>query len=238
MKNYNGPNLKFIEEQHPEFLDFARKFNDDGYVVINLHLKTNLLTSIINDLKNILSEQKFKKNPNFYHYNESPRIVEAWKLSTGIKNLALNEKILKLLEILYCAKPLPFSTINFIKGTEQPLHSDYIHFGSMPELYLVGAWTALEDISQDSGPLSVVRKSHKTPIVTFRDLGFDNIPKTTKEIKERYAKYESFLDNYILENNLEVITPILKAGETLIWSANLFHGAGKIQNKKKLDIHK
>ena len=127
---------------------------------------------------------------------------------------------------------MPFSTINFIKGTEQPLHSDYIHFGSMPELYLVGAWTALEDISQDSGPLSVVRKSHKTPIVTFRDLGFDNIPKTTKEIKERYAKYESFLDNYILENNLEIITPILKAGETLIWSANLFHGAGKIQNKK------
>ena len=61
MNNYNGPNLKFIEEQHPEFLDFARKFNDDGYVIINLQLKTDFLTSIINDLKNILSDKNLKR---------------------------------------------------------------------------------------------------------------------------------------------------------------------------------
>ena len=226
-----GPDLKLIKDTQPEFLELAKRFDDDGFIIIDLDFKEEFNKKIISDIESILSKQNYKKNPNYYHYNESPRIVEAWKDSDAVKDLALNRQILLILEILYNAKPLAFSTINFIRGTEQPLHSDYIHFGSMPELYLVGAWTALEDISIDSGPLSVVKKSHKTPIVNFQDLGFEDIPKTTKQIKERYTRYEAFLKKYIEQNHLEIVTPLLKAGQTLIWSANLFHGAQKINNK-------
>ena len=48
--------------------------------------------------------------------------------SKTIKELALNKKILTLLNFLYRKKPVPINTINFIKGSDQPLHSDYIHF--------------------------------------------------------------------------------------------------------------
>ena len=61
---------------------------------------------------------------------------------------------------MYESKPIAVSTINF-KRTEQPLHSDYMHFASKPDLYLAGCWIALEDINEKNGPLIVVPQSHK-----------------------------------------------------------------------------
>lgn len=230
-KNYDGPNLELIQHKYPDIYPIAKKFDSDGYVVVNLKNFKNCNLKIIEDINLIVSEDKFKKNPNYYHYNQSPRIIEAWKKSESIKSLALNEEILALLQILYQAKPIPFSTINFLRGTEQPQHSDYIHFGSQPELFLSGVWVALEDISIDSGPLSVVKGSHKSPILSYQDLGFKSTPKTTKKLKEMYTAYEEYLKIYIKQNKLEVKTPLLKAGDALIWQANLFHGAGSINNQ-------
>lgn len=229
--DYDGPNLEQIQDKYPEIYSKAKKFDSDGYVIVNLKNFKSCNLQIIKDINIIVSEDKFKKNPNYYHYNQSPRIVEAWRNSESIKSLALNDEILSLLQIFYQAKPIPFSTINFLRGTEQPLHSDYIHFGSNPELFLVGVWVALEDISIDSGPLSVVKGSHKTPIVSYQDLGFKSVPKTTKKLKEMYTVYEEYLKSYISQNKLEVETPLLRAGDALIWQANLFHGAGRINNK-------
>ena len=231
IKDYDGPNLKFIEDKYPDIYPLAKKFDDDGYLILKLKNFESCNLKIIEDIDLIVSEDKFKKNSNYYHYNQSPRIIEAWKNSEAVKSLALNEEVLSLLQILYQTAPLPFSTINFIRGTEQPLHSDYIHFGSNPELFLVGVWVALEDVSIDSGPLSVVRGSHKTPIVSYQDLGFKSSPKTTKKLKEMYTAYEEYLKSYITKNKLEVETPLLKAGDALIWQANLFHGAQSINNK-------
>ena len=231
-EDFTGPDLGLIANNYPEFYELAKKYDEDGYAILNLDISTNFNVSIIEDIKNIITKSTFKKNPEIYHYNESPRIVEAWKQSMHIKDLALNPDILNVLTALYGKKPLPFSTINFVRGTEQPLHSDYIHFGSLPEFYLAGAWVALEDISKDCGPLSIVKGSHKTPIISFQDLGFEELPTTTKKIKEYYTRYEDWLSGYIKDNNLEIETPLLKAGQVLIWSANLFHGAQKINNPK------
>ena len=57
---------------------------------------------------------------------------------------------------------LAFFYNKFYWGSEQPFHSDYIHFGSMPHKYLVGAWVALEDTHKNNGPLTVVPGSQVT----------------------------------------------------------------------------
>ena len=63
------------------------------------------------------------------------------------------------------------------------MHSDYIHFGTLPELYLAGAWFALEDVDDTNGPLIVSPKSHKLGSIDFTDLNL-SIPKTTTELKK------------------------------------------------------
>ena len=76
----------------------------------------------------------------------------------------MNKKILDILQFLY-EKNNPNINYKFSKGTEQPLHSDYMHFASIPPLYLAGAWVALEKTNKFNGPIVLVPGSHKLPIV-------------------------------------------------------------------------
>ena len=113
-----------------------------------------------NEIQTLLKSRNIKTNSSFFSYNNSPRIVDAGKDCSMVVDLALNEKVLSLLKLFYRKKPIPFSTINFLKGTEQPLHSDTIHFGSIPKGYLSACWVALEDTDEDNGALMVVEGSH------------------------------------------------------------------------------
>jgi len=214
------------------FWEKAEDLYNFGYTVINLELREKFTEKLIENFDEFVKSGNIKKNPKYYHYNESPRVVEAWKDISEIKELALNETIMSFLKFCYKRKPIPFSTINFKKGTEQPVHSDYIHFGSIPEKYLAAAWTALEDINQDQGPLILVKKSNKFPIIDFASLGLE-IPKNSKEIKRNYEVYETFLKSLITINGLESVSVPMKRGETLIWTANTLHGGAPVTNISK-----
>ncbi|MBU9629624.1 phytanoyl-CoA dioxygenase family protein [Burkholderia multivorans] len=51
-------------------------------------------------------------------------------------------------------------SLNFRVGTQQPLHTDAVHFSSIPQRSMCGVWVALEDISPESGPVQLVLGSH------------------------------------------------------------------------------
>ena len=223
-----------------EFTKYTDQLANDGYCIIDLEIDQRLISEANKDIEEVIQSNKYKKNSDAYHYNESPRIVEGWKFSDAIKEIAVNSKLTSFLEYSWQSKPIPFSTINFVKGTEQPLHSDEFHFGSIPHGYLTGVWIALEDIHPDSGPLSVAKGSHRLPLFSFERLGLP-IPKSEREFKKFYTIYEDWASEMIKANNLEIITPKLKKGECLIWSSNMLHGAFKIKDKsltrKSLVVH-
>ena len=181
----------------------AKDFNKKGYVVIDLELKDDFIEKLIIDLQKHQKSDFVKTNSSFFSYNDSPRIVEAWKYSKNVLKLARHPKILNFLNFLYKKKPLPFSTINFIKGTEQPLHSDYIHFSSIPEKYLVGVWIALENTNKFNGPLAVSPKSHKLDILNYEDLGL-KLPTNIVELDKCYKVYEDFVRKIIKSQKLKV----------------------------------
>jgi ectoine hydroxylase-related dioxygenase (phytanoyl-CoA dioxygenase family) len=207
-------------------------FIKNGYLIIKNCISKKIVDKTLNDFKKIVSSESFKKNPDYFHYNKSPRVIEGWKKSKNIKNICFNKKILKYLNLFYNKKPMPISTINFTLGTEQPLHSDYIHFGTVPEKFLAGAWVAFEKVGKDNGPLQIVPGSHKTRIVNFYDLNL-KIPKTTKELKKNYTIYENYLKELINIKKLKKKNIYMNKGDALIWAANLFHGGTKIKNQKK-----
>jgi len=206
------------------------EFQELGYTILDLELD-DILDTVNKKIDHKIEEQNIKKNPDFFHYNKSPRIVEAWKDIDEVKQLCQNLHVINFLKDFYDRDPLPFSTINFINSTEQPLHSDYIHFGSVPELFLTGVWIALEDIHPDSGPLVVIPKSHNLDIVDLDTLNL-NVPKNNKHLKENYTIYEDYIDNLVDESGLERMPVHLKKGQCLIWHANLIHGGSPIKNSK------
>ena len=116
--------------------EIITKYHNKGYIVIDLDLTEEFIEGL---MKGILKEiDKLATQDNRYHYSESPRVFEAWKTNPHVLSLAKHPKILSTLELLYGRKPIPFQTINFLKGSNQPLHQDSIHFYTQPEKWMVG----------------------------------------------------------------------------------------------------
>lgn len=218
-----------------EYKNQVRFFIKNGYLIMKNVLNEKFVNSIVTDFNKIINSNEYKKNPKYFHYNTSPRVIEGWKKSKFIKNLCFQKKVTAFMHFVYGREPVPISTINFLKGTEQPLHSDYIHFGSSPELYLAGAWYALEKVDDSNGPLIICPESHKLGIVDFTDLNL-KIPKSTIELKKNYTIYEKYLEETIKEKKLKKKKIFLNKGDVLIWSANLLHGGSKIKKKNKTRI--
>ena len=162
-------------------------------------------------------------------FRSSKRIFEHWRKSKSIAELTVHPKILDTLSFLYDKEPFPFSTINFIKGSNQPLHSDIIHFHTIPALWMVGVWVALEDVDETNGSLSIVPGSHKWPLYEYHNLNLPHPDKIKNGEAVNYVKYEQFLIDLVKAKKAEKYTVKLKKGQALIWAANILHGGCNVE---------
>ena len=211
--------------------ELAIQFHEEGYVIIDLDLSSDFLNSMIDEISEKVKKGNIKTQEDGYHYSEHPRLFEAWKWSQNVLDVVKNKKILDTLDLLYRKKPLPFQTINFVGGTSQPLHSDTIHFSSIPQRWVAAAWVALEDMDENNGTLMYVPKSHKLPVYEFSNINV-KVPKYGEQF-EAYTEYEEFLRQLVEAKDLKVKTFKAKKGQALIWSSNLLHGAIPIVDKNR-----
>ena len=213
-------------------IELAKDFHYKGYTIVNLDLNDLFIKNLINDIDYHKNSDSVKTNSDFFSYNNSPRIVDAGKHISSVKDLALNKKISTILKKFYRKEPIPFSTINFIKGTEQPLHSDTIHFGSIPKGYLSACWVALEDIDENNGALKVVEGSHLLKDLDYFDLNIYP-PKYMNGVEQIYREYEHYINEIVTSSKMRQKIICLKKGEAIIWSANLLHGGHSIKDKTR-----
>lgn len=239
MKNYfndkNALDIPWIESpffhqllENSNYTDEEKsiltEYNERGYIVVDLELTEEYIDSL---LKQVFEELKLLPTQDSrYHYSEAPRIFEGWKTNPYILGIAQHPKLLSTLELLYGRKPIPFQTINFLYGSNQPLHQDSIHFYTQPERWMVGTWTALQDMTEDCGPLNVVPGSHKWPHYNFQNL---NLPVVEFGNQfDNYHEYENFLSQLLEAMDGYKKKWIGKKGQTLIWASNLLHGGAPI----------
>jgi hypothetical protein len=189
-------------------------FERDGYLIVDTGISEHTLDAIVADLEGSWGKPPYEENGVRYFRR---RIQDAWKVSANIKALALAPMMLALLEDLYGRKPLPFQTINFLRGTQQAAHSDAIHFNTMPEGYMCGVWVALEDMDMDNGPLVYYPGSHRLKYATPADFG--------AEAKwDNYPNYEAYVAEVIEQEGLEPAYGTIGKGQAIVWAANLIHG--------------
>jgi hypothetical protein len=153
---------------------------------------------------------------------QASRIQDGFRFSDTVKSLACDPRIISLLTKLYGRQAFAFQTLNFEYGSQQAAHSDAVHFHSAPERFMCGVWIALEDVTLDAGPLLYYPGSHKLPIYNSRQVGF--IPKDDTQ----QTVYEPMWNKLIESNGLRKKVFIAKAGDALIWTANLLHGGEPI----------
>lgn len=205
-----------------ETQDLVRRFARDGYVIIDPKIDSATIDGAIRDLK-----ERFKPTYEPYYADEK-RLQDGWYVTPHVKAIALAERVLELLRILYRREPVPFQTLNFCRGSEQRTHSDTIHFHSFPQLFMAGVWVALEDVDDDNGPLHYYPASHTLPIYTMSDLGV--MASSPTSLYDNYWMYEDFVEELMKAKELERVNIHVERGQALIWSANLFHGGTPIRD--------
>ncbi|HET6989817.1 MAG TPA: phytanoyl-CoA dioxygenase family protein, partial [Bacteroidia bacterium] len=115
------------------------------------------------------------------------------------------------------------------KGSNQETHSDSIHMTTEPQGYLIATWMALEDISDDSGPLHYYPGSQKLPYVMGEN--FEHSSSAFSVGDDLYENYEKKIAEIIAEKKLTKEIFHAKKGDLLIWHANLLHGGEQVTNE-------
>jgi hypothetical protein len=194
----------------------AREFASKGYVVIDTGIE---------DFDELAARVVAELAP---HYPEGVhrRIDEAWYFSDGVRRIAGCERVLELLRTLYRREPIPFQTLNFDRGTQQPAHSDTLHFHCVPRRFMCGVWVALEDIHPDAGPLIVYPGSHTLPDLDMHDLGLTLGP-------EHYEEYEVWISELVRAKGFQELAVTPRKGQAIVWAANLLHGGMAVRDDSR-----
>lgn len=209
----------------PEFRSFAREMRERGGAVIDLGDEARALCDrAVADAGRMLGSGR--------------RVQDAWRRSRAIRALALSPVLHRALEAAYGRRSFPFQTLNFEVGSEQELHSDVIHFSSLPARFMCGVWIALEDVRPGSGPLVYYPGSHRLPLLSMRDVGVNS----GRPTPEDYGRH--FVPRFaeaIAASGLAAKELLIAKGQAFVWAANLAHGGRPIaepgSTRRSLVVH-
>ena len=204
--------------------DIAMQLNERGFAVFDFP-DEDLDQRIDRVIAALTPQYDFEQwRTHGWASNNGLRVQDAWKLSEDVRAIAANAAVLDLLSRLYGRRAFPFQTLNFPVGTQQHIHSDAIHFSSVPERFMCGVWLAMEDIHPDAGPLVYYPGSHKWPIL-YNDMigkvigaGADFLAQTP---------YENAWAAMVAATGVKPEYFYPKKGQALIWAANLLHGGSR-----------
>ncbi|RVU26991.1 phytanoyl-CoA dioxygenase family protein [Sandaracinomonas limnophila] len=201
-------------------LKLVRDFNQNGFAVI----KNAYSDEEINAVKKEMDEKAFNPQFNYENMRDERRSQDLWMYSEPVRQMSCKPSILSVLEKLYDREVVPFQTLNFKFGSQQRAHSDTIHFSSLPPRFMCGVWVALEDITEENGPLFYYPGSHKTPEFNFNDFRSDMLDSSY----DNYTQYEDFIEDYLSVTDFKKNVFMAKKGDALIWSSNIIHGGSPV----------
>jgi len=210
------------------WLEQARAMREKGFCV--LRIEGREFQETCRTLKAGLS-RTLGQEIAAWHRGEAgpPRLQDGWLQDAAIRRLCLLPQVLELLTCLYGRRPIPFQSLNFAIGSQQPVHSDAVHFNSYPLGFMCGVWIALEDVQRDSGPLMYYPTSHLQGYLSAEDLRLSPDQVKAEQHPQRFFQeyWHQAIDQWNLEK--ELFHP--QCGEILVWHANLLHGGEAVLNR-------
>lgn len=220
----NAAETKLFAQLSKDDQQSIMRFEQDGFAVLRQFVNKNDIALINQRIEHLLQTKDLK-------FLNGERIMFAYRKIDELRKIASQESLVELLSSLMKDEAELFQSINFLKGSEQDTHSDSIHMTTFPLGGLLGVWVALEDIDEDNGPLHYYPGSHKLPYYLNKD--YDNEGNCLLIGDKNYTAYEAMIEQKIKEFGLKKKIFTAKAGDLLIWHANLFHGGETHTNEHK-----
>ena len=196
----------------------VNKLNKEGYLI----LKNIFPKSLIDNAANFVSS---------YDFDKKTRLTSS-KKNNDLLALSYNPKVLSISKKFFNQCSAPIQSLTFKYPSNQPVHQDTVHFSTYPRDLMLACWIALENISDDQGPLCYIPKSHLLP--SFSKYEFPNKYSHLNKSKSKnfYNEYEKDIAHTINELNFKLIKFNANAGDCFIWHPRLWHGGSPSKKNK------
>lgn len=224
--------VPFYGRQTADVQRSIRDFDRTGYCIIPGFWDAARVAAVNTEIERLLRDGTVK-----YRYGN--KLMFAIRKSEVLQQACAHGGLGGLLDHLIRGEARLFQSINFLRGSEQRTHSDSIHMTTYPAGGLLGVWIALEDVDADNGPVHYYPGSHHWPYYTNADFG--NAGGRFLLGRAGYPAYEAFIAERLAESPLEKQIFRARAGDLLIWHANLLHGGephhDPARSRKSMVLH-
>jgi phytanoyl-CoA hydroxylase len=232
------------------------KFFDDGYVIFPSGLTDNFFLAAISECRKLwlnrpedllAASNSFNGGrpmslghfPADFAPGPGCRMLDSHSHNAPFADLMSLPILHRFIDLLLGEKSVATQSLYFSHGSGQPLHRDPWFVVTTPVSTLFAAWVALEDISPDSGPLSIVAKSHR---LRYKPLNTGDIifhdPQATADARDAHVKD---MHKQMADSGLVAQPFLAKRGDILIWHGSLIHGGSPVQkstaSRESLVIH-
>jgi|GEM_PF-1213684 len=167
------------------------------------------------------------------------RLLDSHSADAMLMSLYLNPLIHQTVRAIYDDTPVATQSLLFEYGSVQRLHRDPWFVVTNPVANLTAVWIALQDIDENSGPLTYVPGSHRLAHYQFDcgDLVFHDPAVSTQETD----RARESLAEQVARAGLSEKRFVAKRGQAFIWHSGLVHGGSPVADesmtRRSLVVH-
>ena len=246
--------IGYITEAEAEQL---RRFREDGYIILHSAIEPDLLEKArsaleraygggYQDLKfecNSITREHIAWRPDINGYPS--KALDIHMFSADMRELMFANRVRRFLNILFECQPYASQSLGFLRGSAQESHQDSAYVAYTVPRQFAASWIALEDVTANAGELFYYPGSHNLPDYLYgkryksaSEARRNNYPAQalSQEIREHVAS----LDSRAAEMGISREAFMAKAGDVLIWHADLAHGGLPVSSdvtRKSLVTH-
>ncbi len=140
-----------------------------------------------------------------------------------IRDVILDEGLASHIRALLDGDPVACNSLYFEYGSEQPDHFDTFFMPPRVRNRMLASWIALEDVTQDNGPLQYYPGSHLIEPYLFANGRYNRTP-------EERTDCERYIAGELKRLQIEPTTLLASKGDVFIWHAHLLHGGAPIRD--------
>jgi len=215
----------------PQLREHAQHIIRDGVTVVRGAIPPDTCDRVRDDYRRYCGEHA-EAATHADEYGKHTRLGNFHIVSSNARAIGLDEGIMRVLDFLFGYRAAAYTSLTFEKSTQQKIHRDSPFFHTVPINYFAGVWTALEDIDDRAGPLEYFPGGHRVnvdPLKIGADVRADaDGSDQAALISTAYGRYVEAVAQECRASGLQIVSPQMKKGDTLIWHPYLPHGGGAI----------
>ncbi len=216
-----------------------RHWNDQGFLILKGFFQNSVIDEYKRHIDDLWRRRSDPENPlviftarGKLHFRDALdvdrsqcyRLVDHYMTDAPTRDLSMDPRLVGILHQLMGFAPVVCNTILFERGSEQDMHSDMFYMPPVTDNQMLATWIAIDDVTEDNGPLVYVPGSHKLPSHRFSNGSVKAIP---DEVSGAVAAIQKRMSELGLRN--EKFTA--DRGDVLIWHSQLMHGGDAIRDR-------